>query len=103
MWIWVIFFGALVIAGDTPGWLGVVYRRAFNWQFLGAYTSGKQTTAKTDGVAVWGGARCSRSTALSTSRAVSSSGDAATSADGVIDQRASASGSPSSTIAFCLG
>ena len=38
--IWVIFFGALVIAGDAPGWLGAVYRRAFNWQFLGAYTSG---------------------------------------------------------------
>ena len=43
--IWVIFYGALVIAGDAPGWLGAVYRRAFNWRFLGAYTSGKQAMA----------------------------------------------------------
>ena len=39
--IWLIMYGAItVIGGESKGWLGTIYRLAYNWWFLLCYTSG---------------------------------------------------------------
>jgi hypothetical protein len=37
--IWLILYGAITVGGDSGGWLGAIYRVAYNWWFMLMYTT----------------------------------------------------------------